>query len=136
MFTVYASGSKKEYTLGTNAVRTRQLRVALEEVTGNKSEPLLGMYDGVVEHSLRIPANGWQLEDIRKLCVEAYKQECIMVVDERRRCFFVSTDTDVAMALAGNEPAGFLRQYGEYMPGGVDGWSYDGRAYYIVSELA
>lgn len=136
MFTVYASGSRKEYSLRINAIRTRQLRVALEEVTGNKSEPLIGMYQGTVEHSLRIPAGGWQIEAIRKLCVEAYKQECIMLVDERRRVYFVSSDTDVAMALAGNEPAGFLRQYGEAMPGGVDAWSYDGRYYYIVTELA
>jgi len=136
MFTVYASGSRPDYTLGTNAIRTRQLRVALEEMTGNKSEPLIGMWQGVVEHSLRIPAGGWQIEAIRKLVIDVYKQDALMLVDERRRVYFVSSDTDVAMALAGNEPAGFLRQYGAAMPGGVDAWSYDGRYYYIVTELA
>lgn len=133
MFTVYASGSLKGYTLGTNAIRTRQLRVALEEWTGNKSEPLIGMFDGVVEHSLRIKAGAWQIEAIRKLCVEVYKQECIMLVDSRNYVYFVTTEADIVLALTGNESAGILREYGRTMPGNGLSWSYDGNQYYIVA---
>lgn len=137
MFTVYMSGSRKDYTLGTNAIRTRQARVMAEEITGQHADPLIGMFEGVVEHSFRVKADEQHLNELVKLC-KAFDQDCLMLVDEHRRVYFIGSAIDLRLALfhGPDRAAGFLRQYGASMPGGVAAWSYDGRHYYIVTELA